>query len=641
MVRQLSMTLLLVGLSAQGQHICKGELESIADHEAANHVHRDLSAGPSYSYDITYHRLDLFVDPSIRAIQGSVTHHFLPLAELADLRLDLTDTLEVSNVFHQGAAVPFTHSGQQLTIHFEPPLTAMVLDSISIHYFGVPPSSGFGSFVQDEHEGTPVIWTLSQPYGAKDWWPCKEDLQDKADQLDLIVTTTAGNKVAGNGVLIAETTLPGGEVRYHWRHQFPIAHYLVAFAVTNYEVSHLEVEVQGEIIPLETWSYPEDAGFMVYNTWDAQEQLPLFAELFGAYPFMGEKYGHAQISWGGGMEHQTMSFMGYQSFGLSAHELAHQWFGDKVTCGSWEDIWLNEGFATYMTGLAFEFVAPEYWEGWKAMQIADIVSQPDGCVRVYGDDTLNIPRLFNPRLSYQKGAYVLHMLRGIMGDDQFFLACRNYLNDPQLAYAHARTSDLQAHLEAVSGLDLEGFFADWFHGEGHPVYTATWEQDDQGWISLALMQTPSHPSVDFFELPVPIGFSNGMQDTVVVLDHAFSGEVFEFQLAFQATDATIDPDLWLISGQNMITHVPKTIGEQGSLLIYPVPVLDVLRFRTAYGSREDGTITIRDIAGRAVRSIPAGFRETHEMDVQDLPPGQYMLELSHRGPLLRGWFIKL
>jgi aminopeptidase N len=580
---------------------------------------------PGRGYDMAYHRLELQVDPAVRAVNGSVTHYFTPLEDLETLLLDLSQELAVLGVTRNGLPVAWSRTGDTLLVHHAPALPAGQLDSVTIAYGGVPPETGFGSFVQQEHNGVPVIWTLSQPYGARDWWPCKHDLNDKADSVDVYVTTTDGNKVASNGLLVAELDALDGNIEFRWKHRYPIAHYLVAFAVTNYTVDHATIDMQDAQVSMETWSYPEDEFMMLLNAGDVHQQMPLFSTLFGTYPFAQEKYGHAQISWGGGMEHQTMSFMGGFSYELAAHELAHQWFGDKVTCASWEDLWLNEGFASYLSGLCYDFLAPQYWHPWKQAQIASIISQPDGSVRV--TDTLDIGRLFDSRLTYRKGAFVLHMLRWIMGDEAFFQGCRNYLNDPALAFGSARTADLQLHLEEASGLDLSGFLADWFHGEGHPMYLVEWGQDPDGLVSATLWQTPSHPSVDFFELPVPLGFSAGDMDTVVVLDHQFSGQVFSFHLPFQAELAVLDPDLWLISGQNMVVSVPPALQHQPTRLV-PNPATDAALLLAPPHFAGPAHLLVHDLAGRRVMEqrihIEAG---RSAVDLGPLHPGSYLLEV--------------
>ncbi|MBK8564305.1 MAG: hypothetical protein IPN76_13450 [Saprospiraceae bacterium] len=259
--------------------------------------------------------------------------------------------------------------------------------------------------------------------------------------------------------------------------------------------------------------------------------LQFYDSLFVTYPFHEEKYGHAQFGWGGGMEHQTMSYVSSFGWGLLTHELAHQWFGDMVTCGSWEDIWLNEGFATYLEGISrerFPSQVQTQWYDWKAGKISSIVSQPGGSVLV--DDTTSVNRIFSSRLSYNKGSYLLHMLRWKLGGDAFFGGLRNYLNDRQ--YDYARTTSLQSHLEATSGQDLDEYFEDWFRGQGFPSYKVVWEQSSQGDVYIQLNQTTSMPSsVDFFEMPVPILLIGADNDTIVRLEHTPKRRAVQLELA--------------------------------------------------------------------------------------------------------------
>ncbi len=616
-------------------------MDWIAAGESRGHTcqHKDARANPGRSYDITYQRLELSVDPAIRMVNGVVTHHFTALEDLEEILLDLTDELSVVTVFHQGTPAQFTHWSDSLMISLNSALSPGQQDSVSIIYGGEPANSGFGSFVQDEHEGVPIIWTLSQPYGAKDWWPCKQDLQDKADSIDVIIITPEAFRVASNGLLVEEVPEGEGNVRFHWKHRYPISYYLIAFAVTNYEVYFTDIILPDATIAMETWTYPENADWMQLNAEYVEDQMPLFTELFGTYPFIQEKYGHAQFNWGGGMEHQTMSFMGGPSYALAAHELAHQWFGNKVTCASWEDIWLNEGFATYLTGLCYDFLGPEWWQPFKE-EIYNIVNEPDGSLRV--SDTTDFGRIFDARLTYRKGAFVLHMLRWIMGDDAFFLGCRNYLNDPVLAYDQARTADLQYHLEQVAGIDLTGFFEDWYIGEGHPMYNVQWTQDASGTVTVSLGQTPSHASVDFFELPVPIAFTNGLQDTLVVFDHTFSGQEFSFHLSFAATEAIFDPELWLISGQNIVVGLPAFSAWNEEALLYPNPVTDQLNVQLGVSWTGPLDLRILDSSGRVVLNQRKSVTEQHRISVpvESLAPGAYVLQLATDDQAMRSAFIK-
>lgn len=330
-----------------------------------------------------------------------------------------------------------------------------------------------------------------------------------------------------------------------------------------------------------------------------------------------------------------MSFMGSFHPEIMAHELAHQWFGNKVTCGSWAEIWLNEGFATYLSGLAYEHLSPASWPVWKRDKINHITSAPDGSV--FCPDTTNIGRLFNSRLTYNKAAMVIHMLRWVCGDADFFQGVRNYLDDPALAYGTATTADLQAHLEATSGLDLTGFLADWYTGEGYPSYTTIWGQDAAGVVSVTLSQVTSHPSVDFFELPVPLQFVGAGMDSTVVLEHSANEQVFHFHLPFDVDTVLFDPERWLISAQNMTTGVREGLPAIASgLRLWPNPATDRITWPPMPAAAYP-VARVLDALGRTVHTVSA---TAGSADISTLAPGHYLLELAGAEGALRGRFIK-
>lgn len=583
---------------------------------------------PTRGYDLKYHRFRWNCDPADSAIAGSVTSHLVATQSLPAVLFDLDAPLVVDSITNGegGGVLSHARTGDSLWVSFDVPLPPGALDSITVFYHGHPEGSGFGSFAWGDHNGTPAIWTLSEPYGAMEWWPCKQDLNDKIDSIDAYVTTPNAHRAAGIGLLVSDTD-DGTFRTVHWKHRHPIDVYLIAMAATNYQVLTDTIIVPGDSILMLSYAYPEDAFFADLNVGDLQQQMPLYCQLFGPYPFADEKYGHAQFGWGGGMEHQTMTFVGGYNYELAAHELAHQWFGDKVTCGSWQDIWLNEGFATYLTGLCYDYLAPVYWHGWLAGKIGSITSEPDGSVFV--TDTLDLGRLFSGRLTYNKGAMVLHMLRWVCGDSAFFNGVRGYLDDPTLAYGTAITADLVAHLESTSGLDLTEFMADWYTGEGYPTYTLQWSQDAGGDVQLQLDQSTSHPSVGFFEMPVPIRFKNTSLDSTVVLDHTFSGQVFTFNLPFQADSALFDPDLWIVSGENLVMKVPVAAFGSGQAMVHPNPVTDLAIIHV--GDLMQGRVRARlfDALGRIAldAELPISDRRV-QLDMRALAPGTYSLQMD-------------
>ncbi len=565
-------TVLLLATSLQAQFSFDHSQCYKADHynsKGLNHNFNKANAN-SANYDVNYYRLELEVNPAVLYIDGNVTTYFTVVENnFLQMQMDLTLALTVDSIIHRDSTLSFSQIGNDvLQINFGDSLAINSLDSIRVYYHGVPSGSGFGSIVSNTHNGVPIIWTLSEPFGSSDWWPSKETLNDKADSLDVFVTNPVAYIAASIGLLVKRDT-NGSKSTSHWKHRYPITSYLVAFAVTNYTVYSDWMINGSDSLEILNYIYPEDLTATQALTPVTADLIKLFDSLFIPYPYMKEKYGHAQFGWGGGMEHQTMSFMVNFTPELIAHELAHQWFGDMVTCGSWEDIWINEGFATYLTGLTFENIYPSAWMTWKQSTLNRITSLGSGSVFV--TDTTSVNRIFNSRLTYNKGAYLAHMLRWKMGDSAFFQGCRNFLTDSALTYGYAKTADLQAHMEASSGLNLNSFFTNWFMGQGFPRYQVIYDQQGTN-LSVTINQTTSHPSVNFFDMPVPIQFmgANG-EDSILVFDNTANNQNFNVTLPYQAVNATVDPELWLISNNNIITSLEESQLNPNDIQVYPIP----------------------------------------------------------------------
>jgi len=628
----LSLLILLIGsnrLSAQEDQSIIWDHEAIIckeqEHGASQLQQRGYRTAFADRTDIYYQVMKWDIDPAQYYITGEITYHFKSrIDNLTELHLDMANELQVNSITRNATPLSFTHTTDQLlTISLGKSLAPGETDSLTITYEGAPPSNGFGSFEQGTHAGQPIIWTLSEPYGVRDWWPGKQDLIDKIDSVDIYVTTPPGQLAASNGKLMS-TTEVNGKLIHHWQHRYPIASYLVAIAVTNYTAySHYLPLDNGDTIEILNYVYPETATQSQTETERTLQIMANYNKLFGTYPFAAEKYGHAQFGWGGGMEHQTMSFMGGFNVGLVAHELAHQWFGDKVTCGSWTEIWLNEGFATYMTGLTYEDQSPDiYWPQWKSSTSNSAMSQPGGSVFV--DDTTSVNRIFSGRLSYNKGAYLLHMLRWIMGDEAFFAACRDYLDSPGTAYDFGYTEELQAYLEQRSGKDLDEFFADWYYGQGYPTYDLTWTQQADS-IIFWLGQVQSHPSVSFFEMPVPVSVVlNGTAQTFV-LDHTTQDQRFAFSIGNTVVDnVSIDPEIWLLSKNNIVTEITTSAYNpiaQSKFTVYPNPAKEFLQILPAEGIE---AVEFYDACGKKWETKLA----SGSADVHDLPSGFYTVMLK-------------
>ena len=409
---------------------------------------------------------------------------------------------------------------------------------------------------------------------------------DKIDMIDVYLTTPRFNPsneeyiAVANGLEISQTII-GSTKRTHYRHQYPIPAYLIAIAVTNYSVYSHTVDNNGNPFEIVNYVYPEDLSYAQSNTPVTVDIMNLFTDLFEPYPYANEKYGHAQFGWGGGMEHTTVSFMGSFGRGLIAHELAHQWFGDKVTCGSWQDIWLNEGFATYLSGLVIEdFDGSTAFKSWRQDKIASITDFPDGSVYIPAQDTTSVNRIFSGRLSYNKGSMVLHMLRKKLGDAAFFQGLKNYLADPALAYGYAKTGDLMQHLETAGGTDLSEFFADWVYGEGYPRYTIQWNQVNPESVNVKISQTQSDNSVSYFEAPVPIRLIGTQGETLdLVLENTSNGQSYQAAVNFNVQYLRFDPDSHLISKNNNVTLGTEDVALDPQFVFYPNPTSGIINIQ--------------------------------------------------------------
>jgi aminopeptidase N len=617
----------------------QNELEQIAEAEkkAFMHLHK-AERGAVSDCNVTYTRLELSVDPAIKYIAGKITSCFIPDNTMSSIEFDLTDSLQVDSVVYHNTNLSFTHVAEIIHIAFTNSLNAGVLDSIQVYYQGVPPGgNGFGSFVQSLHDSVPVIWTLSEPYGAKDWWPCKQNLSDKIDSLDVIVTTPAIYRVASNGLLVEETQA-GSNKTYNWKHRYPIAAYLVCFAVSNYTVYSDYVPYNGDTLQVLNYVYPEHLVDAQTGTARIVAIMQLYDSLFGVYPFSKEKYGMTEFGWGGGMEHQTMTFVTNFGFELIAHELAHHWFGDKLTCATWSDIWLNEGFATYLSMLCYEHIEPVWYMASKTGTCNSAASEPNGSV--WCDDTTSVNRIFNGHLSYAKGAMTLHMLRFLLGDNIFYAGLRNYLHDANLAYSFTTTADLRTHMETASGQDLSSFFNQWIYGKGFPSYTITWSQDFSNHVVLKIHQTQSDPSVSFFEMPVPLRFKNANIDTTVILYSNSDNRDFDFTLPFAADSLLFDPDIWLLSKNNQVI---RFFSQGFHFRIYPNPVNEQLHLSVESDESRKTEIRITNLAAQIVwkqtEQLHSGISNL-SVDTKTLQEGEYYLSFDISGKVFTTSFIK-
>ncbi len=469
----------------------------------------ELPADPTAAdTDVLHYSLDVELRPSLGWLGGTNRIAVRSLRDgLAAFHVQLHPGMTLSSVAVDDHAASWRRTdAATVEVALPGPVNAGDTFEVGVAYQGYPATVSPDTVAWRFRGGAWEMATLSEPWFSYAWWPVKEDLRDKAT-VDLAFTVPEGTAVASNGILLEEADAGDGRRRFHWASSFPIAPYLVCFAATNFHTFGASFPWDGGSTPLQFFIYPEDDSPGNRRAWlGVTDMLATFGRLFGPYPFLAEKYGIYEFPFRGGMEHQTMTGLGGpHAFepGLSAHELAHQWWGNLVTCASWHDIWLNEGFATYAEALWAEFQPGS--PGRPALLEAMAARRP-GRVddSVYVSDTSSVARIFSADFSYRKAAWVLHMLRHVTGDDAFFASLARWRQ--RWAGASATTEDFRAAAESVTGRDLGWFFAEWVYGIGAPAYEVGWRPVSaagRDYLELEVTQT-QRSDFPTFAMPVDV-----------------------------------------------------------------------------------------------------------------------------------------
>ncbi|WBV60430.1 M1 family aminopeptidase [Chryseobacterium camelliae] len=617
-------------ISAQHENI---EMKSFRAKEMKSFANKMIAYNTNpntLNYDLKYQRMDVSLNPSVYQISGSVTSHFKPNQSMSNIYFDLSNALTVSQVKYHGQNLAFQQlATKEVKIDFPVALSANVLDSLTIHYSGAPPTAN-NSFSTGTQGGSPVLSTLSEPYGAQDWFPTKQSLNDKIEQFDFKITTPSQYNVAANGTLMSETVLPPGQKLTFWRTMYPTAAYLIAISITNYV--KLTDTIGTPPFPFINYVYPSTASnatSMANINWTKQV-MNTFETYFGPYPFRNEKYGHMQFEYGGGMEHQTMSSMGDWGKGLIAHELAHQWFGDKVTCGAWNDIWLNEGFATFGAHLANEKLLMTNTEfmNFLSSEKDFITSAPGGSVYVADANLNNIGAIFSGRLSYSKGGFVVRMIKWILGETVFYQAIKDYHARPALAYNYVRTADLKNSIQQSTGKDLTEFFNDWIYGQGYPTYDIRWKQTGNQ-VTFKASQTQSHTSVSFYEMPLPIKVTGtGGQVAYFALDNTVNNQYFTESVAFPVASVEFNYEYQIIEKNSTVTQdntLSTSDVSKDEFALYPNPAKNELFLKGVNRSTE---YSIYFVDGKLVEK--GIYHPNQSVNIQKLIPGTYIFKIDEK-----------
>jgi aminopeptidase N len=613
-----------------------------AQHNLCSHAtiqHKGIPALPpnelQSKYDIKYYCFNLSVQNTTTAIEGDVTMKVQVTAALLDtFSFYLHTAYSIDSIIVNNLPHDITSLGSERLICDLAFANGEMVD-VQIYYHGTLPDAVADDWTNgiysNQAYGCHITYTISCPFSAYGWFPAKQELNDKIDSADFHYTTTLPNKVAANGSLTSVDTLSGGRVCYNWTTKYPIDYYLIAFGCSDYREYNFDVTLSnGETLFVQNFLYNHDDYFNngVEGLGVCGDMLSFYSNTFCLYPFISEKFGHLSAPINGGMEHQTMVTMKNYGEDLIAHEMAHQWFGDMITCGTWSDVWLNEGFARYCEQYIMRQHRHDYTDAQQHLSNlrSNLTKFNSGSVYV-PEGTTDFYRIFNSTLTYDKGALVLHNLRFVVNDDSvFFEGIRSYLS--LFAYKTATTEDFKNVMEQVSGLDLSDFFSQWIYGEGYPVFDIKWQQDGNMLLMFS-QQTTTASGTPLFKTPFEIVITYDDYSTQRLRLNQSTNQQLSYAVLDKANtiiDIVFDPDMKLLAKGNFtqLVNVDALSADSVNVSVYPNPAKSEVNFSC---SQKMKRIEIYNLSGQQVYEQNVN-NKLAKMQITNFKQGNYIAKIQ-------------
>lgn len=580
------------------------------------------------NYDVVYYGLNIeatnenaLISSAVATIKAKVLNS--PLTEFV---IQLKNALTVTQVKLNNQAISYTHQNDEILLEIPTSIAVGEFFIVEINYSGTPQGGGWQCTTSSS--GTQVTWTVSESFHAFEWFPVKQSLTDKADSSDVYITVPSSLKAVSNGILKAVVDVSGNKKRYEWKSRYPIDYYLISVTISDYIEYNTYANI-GLSKPLLIQNY-------VYNVPNLLNQykslidatsaiMELFSNKFGTYPFANEKYGHVMAPIGGGMEHQTITSLSSFQNGLIAHELGHMWFGDYVTCSSWQDIWINEGFASYTEYINLQYLSSQAnADNWMLSAQNAAKLEPEGSVFLSLAESTNENRIFSSRLSYKKGAVIIHMLRNEINDDVlFYKIIKEFLQ--RYAYKTASGADFKNVVNEQTSKDFSWFFDQWYYGYGFPTFYFNhgFNTENKSWITVS--QSPSSSLTPFFKVSMELKLT--FDDNSTSNQRLFITEnpqTFTFDLP-KIKSIQVDPKNWVLKGTSTITS-NEIISDDLNLSIGPNPFKNKLQFYIP-NDFQNTKVTIIDITGKVINQ--STHNEPHfEVDGSNIPKGLYFIRVE-------------
>ena len=512
-----------------------------------------LPADSAHDFDVTRYIIDVKLVPSSlnNKFRGHVTLYAKSrIAGLNTLILNFVGMV-VDSCKANSHSTPFTRGNNSLYIDLGGSYNPGNSFTTEVFYHGIPQA---GFYFDVNSYGTPVYYSFTEPYDSRFWFPCYDYPNDKAT-CEVTCTVPTGNYAVSNGHLFSVTYNPDTTVTYRWIENYNIATYLISLTASNFVKIDTTLQFEENTLPVEYWVYPQDYSKAAVDFKKTPKMIRFFSDLWGEYPFLPDKYSIVQAELSGAMEHQTCTSWGLPMTGdaryeyVAAHELAHQWWGDWVTCNDFANIWLNEGFASYAEVLwqEYEYGPTAFRNHLTAFQ-ASILASKNGSVKypIYNPPEMY---LFGPAV-YKKGAWVLHMLRQILGDSLFEHGLTYY--GQSHSYGTATTPEFQAALESYSGQDLDWFFDQWVFSPNYPIYKWSWVYTSLGgkyYLDVNISQRQTTPAV--FKMPLEFKLSFPSRDSFFTISDTLREQKFSMLLNSPPTGLVIDPNYKVLSADTL------------------------------------------------------------------------------------------
>lgn len=590
-------------------------------------------------YDVHFYFLDIEASNKSTAVKGSTSIGATCKNEsLNEFVIELNSGIAVSSALVNNEEQTFAHNNNEVVVSLKNAIEPNDTFTVKINYDRPGTLNTDGIYCYENNFNKKVTYTLSEPFYAKNWFACKEDLYDKADSVYVFVTIDNSLKVGSNGLLTNITDMGNNKVRYEWKSHYPIAYYLISIAIAEYK-EHTDYakprELNGDSILIQNYFY-DNAQFN--NTVQAFEvtadMIEVFSDLFTLYPFWKEKYGHCFAPLGGAMEHQTMTTTGSTAEYITAHELGHQWFGDNITCATWQDIWINEGFASYSEYLWFEskFGKEIAYEHLVYAQ-SGALNARQGSIYVPFDE-LSDGRIFSSSLSYDKGSCFVHMIRHeINNDELFFEALRAY--QQKFTDSVATGDDFNSFFSEYTKTDLDAMFNEWYYGEGYPRYEITWQQNN-GKISINIYQETT-ASTQYFTNNIDFKLSYNGGDTLIWLKPTSENSSFEIEFEKEITNIELDPGHDILKAWNSGVVDINEVENTFYLNCYPNPFTNLLTIENP--AQQMLQIKVFDIQGKLIKSVNSNNNQL-SINTEKWREGAYTLLINGNKHFLSKTIIK-